>query len=64
MLVAASCPEAGSFKVNYTSIAHPCREGGCWKESSSTLFLAALKAGAELAVEALIQPRGQQRCGQ
>lgn len=51
--------------MNYTSIAHPCREGGCRKEPFSTPFLAALKAGAELAVEeALIQPRGQQRCGQ
>lgn len=65
MLVAASCPEAGSFKVNYTSIARPCREGGCWKEPSSTPSLAALKARVELAVEeALIQPWGQQCCGQ
>lgn len=59
MLVAASCPEAGSFKVNYTSIARPYQEGGCWKEPSSTLSMAALQARAELAVEeALIQPWG------
>lgn len=59
MLVAASCPEAGSFKVSYTRIAHPCREGGCWKEPSCTPSLAALQARAELAAEeALIQPWG------
>lgn len=65
MLGSASHPEVGNFKVNYTSIAHPCQEGGCWEEPSSTPSLAALKAIAELAVEeALIQPWGQQCCGQ
>ena len=65
MLVAALRLEAGNFKVNYTSIARPCQEGGCWKEPSSTPSLAALKARAELAVEeALIQPWGQQCCSQ
>lgn len=45
--------------MNFTSIAHPCREGGCWKEPSSTPSLAALQARAELAAEkALVQPRG------
>lgn len=45
--------------MNYTSIAHRCREGGCWKEPSSTPSLAALQARAELAAEeALVQPWG------
>lgn len=46
MLVASSYPEAGNFKVNYMSIAHPRQEGGCWKEPSPTPSLAALQARA------------------